>query len=165
MGSAATLTASRTADGYLVRVEGRGTMRESPALREFASRCAADEPRFLLALDLTGCEYLDSTFLGCIVGLNHRGRRDQTLDLTVCAPVETRQRLFGATRLDLVLHCVDQRPEPLSDPVPLLAPDLNSREFGQHIMECHHRLADTGCRGADAFRSVADGLGRELGKA
>ena len=57
-----------TATGYRLRVQGKGTMRQSPAALAFGMRCHAEADRNL-ALDLSTCEYLDSTFQGCLVQL------------------------------------------------------------------------------------------------
>ena len=66
------LTVGCTRRGYCVRVAGRGTMRESPALRAFALQVLDEPGSPTLDVDLTACEYLDSTFLGGLLGLFRR---------------------------------------------------------------------------------------------
>ena len=68
MSDPCTLTIHRTKFGYLLRLVGRGTMRESPTVRDFA--CGAIEDGAEFVVDLSACEYLDSTFLGCLVLLH-----------------------------------------------------------------------------------------------
>ena len=60
MAATCTLAIHRTETGYLFRVIGRGTMRQSPAVRDFVS--GAMEDGVEVVLDLCECEYLDSTF-------------------------------------------------------------------------------------------------------
>ncbi len=50
------LTVGWTRRGYCVRIAGRGTMRESPALRAFALRILDEPGSPTLDVDLTACE-------------------------------------------------------------------------------------------------------------
>ena len=71
------LRIGRTNSGCVVRVEGRGTLRESPAIQEFALHFLEQEQeRGVFVIDLAGCDYLDSTFLGFLVLLHGRYNRD-----------------------------------------------------------------------------------------
>ena len=59
-------------------------MKVSPAVREFAEQALAAkrsgcEP-LAIGFDLSACEYMDSTFLGCLVCL-HRGAGKQAARL------------------------------------------------------------------------------------
>ena len=157
------ITACRTADGFMVRVEGRGTMKESPALREFAAAAIDARQQTTLAIDLSACEYLDSTFLGCIAGIWRRTHGEPLFSLSICAPPDIRRRLLGATRLDTVLHCEDAPPKQAGAWMILESPDLEKRDFGLHIMECHRRLAELNSPSSGAFKAVADQLEKELG--
>jgi anti-anti-sigma factor len=164
MPTATEIKACRTDGGYLIRVEGRGTMRESPAVREFAAQCLDQRRELTLSVDLSACEYLDSTFLGCLVGLYRRCQHEPQLHLNVCGDPGTRRRLLGATRLDTVFQCVEASPEPAGPWVPLSAPELEKRDFGLHVLECHERLSELECPSAPAFKAVAEQLARELGQ-
>src|SRR5207237_6075556 len=70
------LKIGRTDNGYSVRVEGAGKMKESRAVQEFVVRTLggadAAESAGSVAVDLSACEYLDSTFLGSLVFLSRR---------------------------------------------------------------------------------------------
>src|SRR5687768_10917844 len=115
--AASQLKVGRTGAGYCVRVEGRGTMRESPAVEEFVARSMGGDP-VTVVVDLTACDYLDSTFLGCLLGLHKRfGKRagPSAADpgptpgprFAIAADPERRRKLLGPTRLDLVLKSTD----------------------------------------------------------
>jgi ABC-type transporter Mla MlaB component len=142
-------------------------MKVSPAVREFAEQALAAESTAecaapqTLGFDLSACEYLDSTFLGCLVCL-HRGCTKRGLRLMIHADAETQQRLLGATHLETVLHCVATQPQPTSDWVELTTVSLDRQQFGWHVMECHRVLAELDCPQAAAFRAVADNLTQEL---
>jgi anti-anti-sigma factor len=159
MRKSCTVNVSRSDSGYLVTLVGRGTMRESPAVRDFASGVMEDGSR--IVLDLSNCEYLDSTFLGCLVLLHKRGAGN-VRRFSVFAPEETRQRLLASVRLHQILEFVKDRPACLGDPVELPVAELERIEFCQHLMETHRKLAELGGPAADAFRRIADQLAREF---
>jgi len=140
-------------------------MKQSPALRQFTDQSLDKNPLTGILLDLAACEYLDSTFLGCIVGLHRRcgpPHASQTPPLAVCADGPTRRRLLGPTRLDLVLHCRDVAPPAQGEWIELPAAELPREDFGYHVMECHRRLAEVGGPQGAVFQAVADQLAREL---
>ena len=115
-------------------------MKTSPAVREFAEQAlaaqtVADSQPLTIGFDLSACEYMDSTFLGCLVCL-HRNAIKRGARLLVYADLETRQRLLGATHLDKVLKCVDGDPQPTGPWVDLATAALDKQQFGWHVMEC-----------------------------
>src|SRR3954463_7175856 len=106
------LTVGWTRRGYCVRVAGRGTMRESPALRAFALQILDEPGRPTLDVDLTACDYLDSTFLGGLVGLFRRFEQaGPSGRLAIAGPTEVLHRLLGPTRLDDLLPPRAGRPD------------------------------------------------------
>jgi hypothetical protein len=177
-----TVKVGRTADGYCVRVEGRGTMKESPAVMEFAAGTLARGAG--VVVDLTECDYLDSTFLGCLLTLYKRGsaagapkgppsglaakspegsRPAGGVGFAIAAPADRRRRLLGPTRLDAVLRSVDAPPAVVGDWVPLAATHPNAAELTRHVMDCHRRLAEIDGPNQAAFQRIADQMARDLG--
>jgi anti-anti-sigma regulatory factor len=147
------------ASAYLFQVKGRGTRRESPSLRDFA--CGALEDGADVYIDLSECEHLDSTFLGCLVMLFQHGQKDDGT-FKVFADESTRRRLFGATRLDQILPFTDTLPDFAEPGVELPVANLEREEFCQHLLETHHRLAELGGPSAETFQRIVDQLKREL---
>ena len=157
----AKISVARFAEGVAVLVDGAGTMSESPVVHAFAEEVLkAGEKR--LIVNLAGCTYLDSTFLGGLVSLLKRHGGDASR-FAIYAPPPRRQSLFGVSRLDKLLPFVDQIP-PLDAPeLPLEArAQLSRDELGRYIVECHRRLAELGGEHAQAFGQVADALAGEL---
>lgn len=162
MNETCTLTIRRTETGYVFRIAGRGTMRESPAVRDFI--CGAIEDGADVVADLSACEYLDSTFLGCLVLLHKRGQSDRG-SFAVHADETTRNTLLSTVGLHRVLDFVDKCPECTGPPVTLALADLERREFWQHLLETHRKLAELGGPSAETFRRIADQMAKELGDA
>jgi anti-anti-sigma regulatory factor len=160
------LRVGQTASGFVVFVEGHGTLDESPALYEFAARSLEAElgPRTVV-LDLSHCDYLDSTFLGCLTGLHRKYNRTTPHRFLVAASREKSQSLLGPTRLDTLVPVAEVCPEPIGEIVELSRPILPTADLGRHVMECHRRLAELGGARASSFRSIADQLAGELGEA
>jgi anti-anti-sigma factor len=160
------LRVGRTDSGVLVHVEGQGTLSESPALREFVVQSLeAQLGLSTVVVDLLHCDYLDSTFLGCLVGLHRKYNRTVPHRFLVVASHDKSQRLLGPTHLNQVLDVTDVCPEPIGETVELTGPILSTADLGRHVMECHRLLAELGGSRAPSFRSIADQLARELGEA
>ncbi|CAN5744432.1 hypothetical protein BH23PLA1_BH23PLA1_40000 [soil metagenome] len=155
------LWAGRTSDGFLVRIEGQGTLRESPALRAFALQ-ALEQDAGNLVIDLSRCEYLDSTLLGCLVLLHKRYGIGSPPRFCIAAPEPLIHRLLGPNRLDTLLQSIEQAPGFVGEAVLLSSPAIEANDLGQHVMECHRLLAELGGPRQEAFARIADHLAREL---
>jgi len=138
-------------------------MRESPAMRAFALQVLDEEGGPSLDIDLTTCEYLDSTFLGGLVGLFRRFEQSTISGrFAIAGPFEVLQRLLGPTRLDTILPLRADRPEPLGEEVPIPPQILDSDDLGRLVLECHSRLAELGGINAAVFGPIVDQLAGDL---
>jgi len=155
------LKVGRTETGCILRVEGRGTMRESKAAHELAVRCVP-ESGVTVAVDLSDCENLDSTFLGCLIDLQRRFGRGTGSRFSVTAPSERCRRLFETAQVQRVLNITPDSPTPMGECVAVPAAALDSTQTTQHIMECHRLLAEFEGPSQAAFRAIANQLEREL---
>ena len=117
-----------------------------------------------MVVDLSYCDYLDSTFLGCLVGLHRKYNRMLPHRFRVAASRNKSQKLLGPTGLNHLLDVTEVCPEPISDVVALSGPVLPTAGLGRHVMECHRRLAELGGSREKSFRSIADQLARESEK-
>ena len=167
MPAPAVLKVARTPTGYCVRIEGRGTMRESRSAAEFVARAVAENPPPTLAVDLSACDYLDSTFLGCLVEMQRRvGKAPAAPGVTgprfvVSAPPEKVKKILAPTKLDLALKPRAEPPQVMGEWVDLPAADPADPDM-RHVMECHRRLAELGGPQRAAFAAIADNIEREL---
>ncbi len=160
----AILSCAHAENGYVVHIDGAATMKHSPAFRAFVHRCLEGDRQAIVTVDLTDCDYLDSTFLGCFVGLHKLGGEGNDGRLRFFAAPNQCQRLFAHSLLDRVLNIVDHCPLLAGDFADIPSCELDALAFGNHIMQCHRRLAAVGGKDAAAFSSVAEQLARELGR-
>ena len=161
MAAPSVLKVARTPTGYCIRIEGRGTMKESPCAGQFASRSFEAEGATVV-VDLAACEYLDSTFLGCLVEMKKRAGRTAPERFAVSAPAEKAKKLLGPTRLDVVLRPTEEPPQVVGEYVTLAAADPAGADVMRHVMECHRLLAELGGPQQAAFAAIADNIEREL---
>jgi anti-anti-sigma regulatory factor len=160
MSERAKITVARFTHGVAVQVDGAGTMSESPVVYAFAEEILKTTDQQVI-VNLAACTYLDSTFLGGLVGLLKRHGGDPAR-FAIYAPPPRRQSLFGVSRLDKILPFIDVLP-PVEADFPLEARTQMSRdELGRYIVDCHRRLAELGGEQAQDFGRVAEALAGEL---
>jgi anti-anti-sigma factor len=152
-----------TETGFVIRLEGRGTLHESPSLLAYAEHLLQRVSSKTVVLDLECCEYLDSTCLGTLVSLHQRFGSPEPPQFLVSGSSEAIERLLSPTRLDQVLALVDAPPDCPGEWLEIPTTSLERQEFCRHLMDCHRRLAELGGPRAAAFHVVADELAKELG--
>ena len=162
MTTACNLRVARVGNGYRIRIEGRGTAQESPALAAFVSQCNRADEQTQIIVDLSACEYLDSTFLGCLVTLDRACQKHEQRPFQVLANAEKREKLLGPTNIDSLLMFVERDPENMSDFVTMEPNRLNETQFGRHVLEAHRALAGVPSAHAELLQEIAAKLEREL---
>lgn len=155
------LLAAAIEDGCLVRVEGRGTMRLSAAARGVALRTLHGSDTARVVFDLSGCDYLDSTFLGCLLELCREGNRSKPPRFFVAATPERRKKLLSACRLDAVFPPLDAPPAVDGQFVEIPADDADDKALAQHVLECHRALAEVDGPMRATFQRIVAQLERE----
>ncbi len=165
------LKVAPTDAGCVIRVEGQGTMRQSAAARDLGARTLEGDASAAVVIDLSTCQYLDSTFLGCLVDMQRRTNKAAGASappgapgprFVIYAPAERVTKLLAPTRLDAVLKTTAERPQLAGGWVDLPAADPGSPDVIRHVMECHRRLAELGGPQQAAFAAIADNIEREL---
>ena len=151
------LRVGRSESGYVVLVERRGTMRTSLALRRFADGLI-DHEDCDLVVDLSHCEYLDSTFLGCLVDLYKLIGRESPGRFRIAADEERTRSLLVSTHLPID----GVSPKLISECLSIKLEKVELHNLGRHVMECHRRLAEIGGPNQVVFQRIADELTEEL---
>lgn len=145
----------------VVRVVGRGTMHESPAFRKLVEANLACGPVYF---DASQCEYLDSTFLGCLIALQKTSEQTRG-HFAIAASHEVQLKLFSLSSLYKYFDFVEPHLGEIEDLKAVNIERLDSTSLGRHVMQCHGTLAERGGHEASAFRAIAERLAKELGDA
>jgi anti-anti-sigma factor len=154
------ISVSRFSSGVVIRLAGAGTLGESPVVYAVATQVLG-QPDQRVLIDLAGCTYMDSTFLGGLVSLFRRHGGDGNR-FAIFAPGPHRSDLFGGSRLDTVLPFVDELP-PSGEGVPIEPrTPASSEELARYVVECHRRLAELGGPQAQEYSRVADAIAAEV---
>lgn len=163
MALSTSLKVGRTATGYCVRIEGRGTMNESPAVQALALEVLSS-PEATFNLDLSNCDYLDSTFLGCLAGLGKRFGSAGPPRLTIVQPPPACRKLLASARIESLLTFVPAPPGLVAEGLAIPTEGLTSDELGRHVRDCHQRLVELGGANAAVFKAVVEQLDRDLAR-
>ena len=139
-------------------------MGQSPAAREVALNTLGADPQAVVVFDLSACEYLDSTFLGCLMDVYRRFGRTQPQRYFLAADAATRKKLLGPTHIDRLIPTLEVPPEPCGPWVVVPTQNLDRRALTRHVMECHQALAESDCPMRGVFAKVVQHLERELAK-
>lgn len=155
------LFVGRIHDCAVVRIVGRGTMHESPAFRKLVEANLNCGP---VIFDAERCEYLDSTFLGCLIGLQKKSEQSRGR-FAIAASHEVQLKLFSLSSLYKYFDFVEPDASKVQSLERVDIDQLDAQSLGRHVMQCHGTLAERGGREAPAFRAIAERLAEELGNA
>jgi anti-anti-sigma regulatory factor len=157
-----TIDLAATSDGLYIGVRGRATQRVCPTADQVAgNHLAACEHPPHITIDLAGCDWVDSSFAGWLLGLRKKlARRAGHLRLANCSP---RCRVsLERMRLAGLFECVESAaPESLS----ALACTTTDRPDAQALrvmLAAHEELAASNEQNARVFGPIADMLRRQL---
>jgi anti-anti-sigma factor len=158
------LSVACTQSGYCLRVTGRGTSQSSPAAQAFANQVMTDAATTLV-VDLSRCDYLDSTFLGFLVSLHRTyGKRQEgnSPRFTLVATPERWTKLLAPTGLQRLFNAADTIGPIRGEWLPLTAPTGNARDWAEHVLECHRQLADIDGPSRERFARITQQLAADL---
>lgn len=155
------LLIGRAHGGTVVQIVGRGTMHESPAFRKLVEANLGCGPVYF---DASQCEYLDSTFLGCLIGLQKTSEQARG-HFAIAASHETQLKLFSLSSLYKYFDFIELDLGEAKNLERVDIDKLDPTSLGRHVMQCHGTLAERGGREAPAFRAIANRLAEELGDA
>ncbi len=163
MSTPSRLTVGRTSTGFLIALEGRGTLFQSPVFQELVERCLGEE-KSKVVVTLCHCEYLDSTFLGCLVSLHRKHNTTGYVRLEIDAPPKQRSGLLHHVNLDSYLAFADSTPNLVGEPVEVELTTPDREDIGKHVEQAHRHLAELGGAEAAKFERIAQLIAGEQGK-
>jgi anti-sigma B factor antagonist len=164
---ASKILVARSANLGFVKVVGRGSFQNSGCLKSFYQQLLKEKvDRFVI--DLDACTYLDSTFLGILLGLGLKLRAagNGLLHILNASPrnIELLKNLgldrlinIDAKRVDLN-GVAEHKLEEIDCPIATKA------EAGPTILEAHEALMEFDPRNIPKFKDVVEFLREDLGQ-
>ena len=152
--------------GY-VKVVGRGSFQNSGCLKAFYTQLLNQKVnRFVV--DLDACTYLDSTFLGILLGLGLKLKMAGNGLLHILNASPRNIELLRNLGLDRLIHIDAKRagtngvPEVAFKEMP--CPVQTKAEAGPTILEAHENLMEFDPRNVPKFKDVVEFLREDLGQ-
>lgn len=153
------LRVGRIVDGFALRVEGRATFREHPALLELFIVQVLDHAAGSLVVDLTACQYLDDRFLTTLLDLAHHYGHGPSARFAIAAGTDA--AFLSPVFFNAPARVLCNAPQTLGEEIelPLMQPGASDLET--HLTEWHGRLARLAERdepvlvGTTPFRTAA----------
>ena len=149
--------------GLFVRAQGHITAAISSGVREMIfERLSFPPPPKLLAVDLQACEYMDSTFMGLLVGFHKRFKALTGTPLTILRPTqECLKLLSGLGILKLMTLVVDNTPPSPATWEPISKMQKPTPEI---ILRAHKNLSELSSENAKAFGALQSVLEEQIKK-
>jgi hypothetical protein len=155
------LKVGRTSAGYRIRVEGRGTCREMPALLGLFVVQVLDRTDRSLVIDLTVCEELDAKFAATLVDLHGHYGHGEPPRFAITAPAAA--DLPGCSPFPVCLAASFTDSPEIDTPELALPPmKAGTRDLEQHLKRWHRRLAFLESRKPESPNALAASAGLAL---
>jgi anti-anti-sigma factor len=157
---------ARSADLGFIKVVGRGSFQNSGCLKAFYLQLLK-EGVLHFVVDLEACSYLDSTFLGILLGLGMKLKEAGSGLLDILNASPRNLELLKNLGLDRLIHIdpkhvdfngvAEKQVEEIPCPVP------TRDEAAPTILEAHENLMQFDPRNVPKFKDVVEFLREDLG--
>lgn len=172
---------ARSADLGLVKVVGRGSFQNSSCFKAFYLQLLKDGVRRFV-VDLGACTYLDSTFLGILLGLGLKLKEVESGRLNILNATPRNLELLRNLGLDRLIHIqgADQASSSGTNGTASGTTNLNGvkedqfkempcpvptrAEAAPTILEAHEALMEFDPRNVPKFKDVVEFLREDLGQ-
>jgi anti-anti-sigma regulatory factor len=149
-----------------VKVEGKGSFQNSPALKEFA-RQMLDRGHRNFAIDLAHCPMMDSTFMGTLAGIALRLREEKTGGLRVQNVNERNFELLRNLGLNNLFDIESRSAEETEEQPQSATPLANQNEVSRNdqaacMIEAHEALVDADPENLARFKDVLEYLKQDI---
>ncbi len=144
-----------------LQIEGQATMKHSPAVRQFAEQCLADDTT-ALSVDLRHCTHIDSTFLGTLLFLKRLVERREAGRFALISPAPQCRQLLQQMGLEKIFPMVDREELPVSVWKNLPSGPEDMLAFKRNVVQAHQELGRLEGPAGETFRELADQLAQEL---
>ncbi len=153
-----------TGKAVCIKVRGKGSFQNSPALKEFA-REMFERGHRVFVVDLADCPVMDSTFMGTLAGLALRLRESDNGSLLVCNVNERNADLLrnlGLNNLFTVESKADVADQAGAESTLSSDGSLSRLDHAACMIEAHEALVDADPENFARFKDVLEYLKQDL---
>lgn len=161
------LLIAKTETVGLARVQGRGSYKISPSLKEVAGKLL-EEGRLQFVVDVSACEGMDSTFMGTLAGISQRYQKagGQPVAMTgVSSKLEQLMKTLGLDRIVRIQESSWKSTDGVKEEaLPADTQDSGSLEAAEHILEAHETLVQIAPENLSRFEDCLTYLREDVRK-
>ena len=159
------LTAAYIERAAVIRVEGRGSFKVSPTMKQFIHKVIDTKSADQIVIDMMNCTGMDSTFMGVVAGLACMLKSKPNFTFKLINLSDKNRKLLVTLGVDRVVDYsmandgdnVLENPD-LSEAKSLEADFSDKLETAKTTLEAHETLVDINPENYDKFKSVLEFL-------
>jgi len=155
------LTAAFIGNTAVIRVEGRGSFKEGPPLKQFVHRAVDNRRAGRILVDMAACTGMDSTFMGVAAGLSCYVGSKPERSFKLVNLSEKNQKLLTTLGVDRVVdYSASASPEERellagpADGEPLPGGQASKLDTAKTSLEAHETLVAIHPENIEKFKSV-----------
>ncbi len=147
-------------NNIFIRAQGRMTVNICYELRNRVFNRLDDQPPVgNIFLDLSRCDYMDSTFMGIVLGINKKLKRTTDLGLTVVCPTDECNNLFMGLN---ILKLFTVRESLVAFPEAMETISVREKPAPDVILYAHDDLIEISETNAEKFRVLRNILHKRV---
>jgi anti-sigma B factor antagonist len=166
------LTAAYINRTAVIRVEGRGSFKISPPMKQFIHQVINTESADQILIEMSNCSGMDSTYMGVVAGIACYIKSKPAFSFKLINLSEKNKKLLVTLGVDRVVDYSQSASEEeqnllnqLSGPSQTLKPDMSNKlEAAKTTLEAHETLVDINPDNLSKFKSVVEFLQEDLHK-
>jgi anti-anti-sigma regulatory factor len=148
----------------VIRIEGRGSFKVSPPMKQFVHQVISKKSADCILIDMSDCTGMDSTFMGVTAGLSCLIKSKPNISFKLINLSDKNKKLLSTLGVDRVvdfsMSATSQEKELISDedkPTQSLEPDFSDKlEAAKTTLEAHETLVDINPENLSKFKSVLE---------
>jgi anti-sigma B factor antagonist len=164
------LTAAYIDHSLVIRIEGRGSFKISPPLKQFIHRTVETKSATRILIDMSLCKSMDSTFMGVLAGLSYQMSNKPKCTLKLIHLSEKNEKLLRTLGVDRVVNYSRDLTREEIELLERLSPDAQTLEAGatdpldaaKTSLEAHENLVHLNPANFDKFKSVLELLQKDV---
>jgi anti-anti-sigma regulatory factor len=159
------LTAAYIDQSAVIRVEGRGSFKISPPIKQFIHQVINTQSADRILIDMEDCTGMDSTFMGVVAGLSCLIKSSPGISFKLINLSLKNQKLLATLGVDRVVDYSlatpdgEQLPEGQETGIQTLEPDFSDKlQAAKTTLEAHETLVQINPENLVKFKSVLEFL-------